>query len=148
MSERQGGITLRKYAFAASRGVGLASGTPWRGPHEWLLVDKNEFVLETYRSGEQAVGELNVRFDNNPDLVQRLRLVLLEPTGVQHDEWPRGGSLAERAGALARQLSVNDALTDTELDDIVRAHFLRGEMGRTHLAGEQRAEHRAVVVRR
>lgn len=130
-----GGVSLEEYVYAVSRVAGGPAGGPWR---EWVLVDEDELVLAVFSSRESAVDELNARFDMQPSLVERLRLVAHCNAYKPFDEWPRGGSVAERAGALARHLSNTDEPSDDAVAECVRAHFLRGEAGWAHIGGERR----------
>ena len=134
MSEPEA-LSLSEYAYAAAQRAGHSAqrhAPRW----EWVLVDEREVVLAVFQSHSEAVTDLNSRFDADPATVFRLRMVLFDESGATHDEWPRGGSPVERAGALARHLAVE--LPDVELDAFVAAHYLRGERGWAYLAGEQR----------
>jgi hypothetical protein len=138
MSDAEPAINLTDYAYAASRAGGHHPSGLRRWSREWVLVTGHDLVLEVFESREGAVAELNDRFDADPTTVERMRLVVLDNGRVAREEWPRGGSATERAGALARHLSVNLTLGDDQVGDDVRAHYLRGEVGWTYIAGERR----------
>lgn len=131
-------VALPDYAYAVARVAGRSPDGrrhPWR---EWVLVDEDDAVLEVFGSRKPAVAELNERFDADPTTVECLRLVVMEHGRCAYEEWPRGGSPAERAGAFARHLVCTHPLGDDDVCEWVRGYFLRGELGRAHIAGEER----------
>jgi hypothetical protein len=136
LSHSEGAVSLDAYAYGVARvngpvGAGLAQ--VWG---EWVLVDQDEVVLEVFPGPALAVDDLNARFDADASLVSRLRLVVLDNGRHAFDAWPRGGSAAERAGALASHMSGAE-LTDAQVAERTRRHFLRGELGSAHIAGEE-----------
>lgn len=131
------GVTLREYAHTVLSLSG-SERVRFAHPHrEWVLVDENETVLDVFAQVDRAFAALNRLFDEEPGRVQRLRLVVVDAGVVAFTAWPRSDSPAMRAGALVAHLD-DRALSDAQLLTAVRTHFLRAELGWTHIAGQQR----------
>jgi hypothetical protein len=125
MAESAPTLTLSDYAYARQRDAGRGVRSGAHSHSEWVLVDEQDVVLEVFQGPEPGAAALNTRFDADPTSIARLRLVVIGHGGDQRDEWPRGGSPAERAGALARRLNTLTQLTEDVLEEGVRGHYLR-----------------------
>lgn len=126
-------VTLAEFAASFGREAGdtLLPGLP---REDLVLVDGDDRVLASFAHLVYGRTALNKRIDQDPSALS-LRLLRIVNGQVEYQDWPRRGTPAERACALARRLHGG---SPAGLVETVRGVYLRGRLGELKLAEETR----------
>jgi hypothetical protein len=128
-------VSLTEFA-AAARSRSGSSGDYVVRRAEYVIVNEDDEIVEAMPealgTSDYARSYLNARIDDDPAALSWRLLVLINGV-VEYQDWPRRGSPAERAIAVARKLSLNSV--DVDLVEFARESYLRAEIGRLQLSG-------------